>query len=312
MAAGILASEETIYYAFHPLAGRIVSSSGPRVVRCGDVHLTIRLADGTLTLTPEWMLRPAAAGCEIRSAPRLCVARLRDLRAYLDAVLGSNDGDSPLTDGADHASERPTTGSIRRAAPPATDPGRNAAKRWWKACEALLTEALSQKVSTSIRKEATRHEPGRGYDHLAREAIVYVRAVDDRPGEQQRREPSTASMDLVERARRKLGWSQRQVSLMTISAVRAPASAAPGLRSFWRRSATAGSARWCRSRRRALARNGRDWHTLLEFCGLVGTLIADEDGVYDPRLFPNDRLLLGGMKGTMSEDGADHPAPARP
>jgi DNA invertase Pin-like site-specific DNA recombinase len=48
-----------------------------------------------------------------------------------------------------------------------------------------------------------------------------------------------------------------------------------------------------------LARNGRDWHTLLEFCGLVGCLLADEDGVYDVRL-PNDRLLLG-MKGTMSE-----------
>jgi hypothetical protein len=38
---------------------------------------------------------------------------------------------------------------------------------------------------------------------------------------------------------------------------------------------------------------------LLEFCGLVGTLIVDEDGVYDPRSI-NDRLLLG-MKGTMSE-----------
>jgi len=48
-----------------------------------------------------------------------------------------------------------------------------------------------------------------------------------------------------------------------------------------------------------LARNGRDWHTLIEFCGLVGTLIIDEDGVYEPR-HPNDRLLLG-MKGTMSE-----------
>jgi len=48
-----------------------------------------------------------------------------------------------------------------------------------------------------------------------------------------------------------------------------------------------------------LARNGRDWHTLLEFCGFVGTLIIDEDGVYDPR-HPNDRLLLG-LKGTMSE-----------
>jgi DNA invertase Pin-like site-specific DNA recombinase len=41
-----------------------------------------------------------------------------------------------------------------------------------------------------------------------------------------------------------------------------------------------------------LARNGRDWHTLLEFCGLVGTLIVDEDGVYEPRS-PSDRLLLG-------------------
>ena len=48
-----------------------------------------------------------------------------------------------------------------------------------------------------------------------------------------------------------------------------------------------------------LARNGRDWHTLIEFCGLVGTIIVDEDGIDDPR-HPNDRLLLG-MKGTMSE-----------
>ena len=48
-----------------------------------------------------------------------------------------------------------------------------------------------------------------------------------------------------------------------------------------------------------LARNGRDWHTLLEFCAFVNSLIIDEDGVYDPRQI-NDRLLLG-MKGTFSE-----------
>src|SRR5207248_10001810 len=48
-----------------------------------------------------------------------------------------------------------------------------------------------------------------------------------------------------------------------------------------------------------LARNGRDWHTLLEFSALVNSLIIDEDGVYDPKLI-NDRLLLG-MKGTFSE-----------
>ena len=48
-----------------------------------------------------------------------------------------------------------------------------------------------------------------------------------------------------------------------------------------------------------LARNGRDWHTLLEFCGLVSCLLADEQAIYDPRL-PNDRLLLG-MQGSFSE-----------
>lgn len=48
-----------------------------------------------------------------------------------------------------------------------------------------------------------------------------------------------------------------------------------------------------------LARNGRDWHTLLEFCALVDCLLIDEDGVYDPKQI-NDRLLLG-MKGTFSE-----------
>lgn len=48
-----------------------------------------------------------------------------------------------------------------------------------------------------------------------------------------------------------------------------------------------------------LARNGRDWHHLLELCGLVGARVFDVDGVYDPS-YPNDRLLLG-LKGTMSE-----------
>jgi DNA invertase Pin-like site-specific DNA recombinase len=47
-----------------------------------------------------------------------------------------------------------------------------------------------------------------------------------------------------------------------------------------------------------LARNGRDWHTLLEFCAIVGTLIIDEDGIYDPRS-SNDQMVLG-LKGTFS------------
>jgi DNA invertase Pin-like site-specific DNA recombinase len=48
-----------------------------------------------------------------------------------------------------------------------------------------------------------------------------------------------------------------------------------------------------------LSRSSKDWHHLLEVCALFGTLLADPEGVYDPR-DSNDRLLLG-LKGTMSE-----------
>jgi DNA invertase Pin-like site-specific DNA recombinase len=85
---------------------------------------------------------------------------------------------------------------------------------------------------------------------------------------------------------------------MMISADLAAASVARDLRDCSPRFVKVASALCCRWKPR-LARNGRDWHTLLEFCGLVGTIIVDEDGVYDPAS-PNDRLLLG-MKGTMSE-----------
>jgi DNA invertase Pin-like site-specific DNA recombinase len=36
----------------------------------------------------------------------------------------------------------------------------------------------------------------------------------------------------------------------------------------------------------------KDWHQLLELCAVFGTLLADQDGLYDPREH-NDRLLLG-------------------
>ena len=41
-----------------------------------------------------------------------------------------------------------------------------------------------------------------------------------------------------------------------------------------------------------LSRNNADWYRLLELCALFDTLIADVDGIYNPRDF-NDRLLLG-------------------
>lgn len=133
-------------------------------------------------------------------------------------------------------------------------------------------------------------------EHLARQAIVYIRqSTADQVAnnlESQRRQ-----YNLPERARH-LGWSD--IAVIDEDLGRSGGGIArPGFEKLL--------AAICEGRVGAvvsveasrLARNGRDWHTLLEFCGLVGTLIVDEDGVYDPR-HPNDRLLLG-MKGTMSE-----------
>lgn len=135
-----------------------------------------------------------------------------------------------------------------------------------------------------------------GSDHLARQAIVYIRqSTADQVAhnlESKRRQYA-----LVERARQ-LGWAD--VEVIDDDLGRSGSGVArPGFEKLL--------ARICEGRIGAvmsieasrLARNGRDWHTLLEFCGLVSTLIVDEDGIYDPR-HPNDRLLLG-MKGTMSE-----------
>jgi len=133
-------------------------------------------------------------------------------------------------------------------------------------------------------------------DHLARSAVVYVRqsSVDQVAHnlESQRRQYG------LEARARALGWSDVEV----IDDDLGKSGGGVARRGFERLLALI-----CEGRVGAvfsieasrLARNGRDWHTLLEFCGLVGTLIIDEDGVYDSRSI-NDRLLLG-MKGTMSE-----------
>jgi DNA invertase Pin-like site-specific DNA recombinase len=48
-----------------------------------------------------------------------------------------------------------------------------------------------------------------------------------------------------------------------------------------------------------LSRSSKDWYHLLEVCAVFGTLLADQDGIYDAN-DSNDRLVLG-LKGTISE-----------
>ena len=53
-----------------------------------------------------------------------------------------------------------------------------------------------------------------------------------------------------------------------------------------------------------LARNNSDWYQLIELCSVFGTLIADAETLYDPRLYA-DRLSLG-LSGMMSEAELHH------
>ena len=48
-----------------------------------------------------------------------------------------------------------------------------------------------------------------------------------------------------------------------------------------------------------LSRNGREWHTLLDFCAIVGCMVGDRDRLYDPALI-DDRMYLG-LKGQFNE-----------
>lgn len=134
-------------------------------------------------------------------------------------------------------------------------------------------------------------------EHLARSAFVYVRQSTAYQVTNNT-ESGRRQYALVERAKL-LGWNDVQVIDDDLGRSGGGGIARPGFEKLLaaiceRRVGAVMSIEASR-----LARNGRDWHTLLEFCGVVGTLIIDEDGIYDPRM-PNDRLLLG-MKGTMSE-----------
>jgi DNA invertase Pin-like site-specific DNA recombinase len=133
-------------------------------------------------------------------------------------------------------------------------------------------------------------------EHLSRRACVYVRqSTADQV--QNNLESQRRQYALVERARQ-LGWQQVEVIDDDLGR-----SGSGTLRPGFERllgllcDGDVGAVLSIEASR--LARNGRDWHTLLEFCSVVGALLVDAEGIYDPAQM-NDRLLLG-MKGTISE-----------
>ena len=132
---------------------------------------------------------------------------------------------------------------------------------------------------------------------LQRKAVVYVRQSTPQQV-QLNLESRRRQYELVEVARRR-GFSNIEVIDDDLGRTASGAVERPGFdRLVAALCAGQVGAVLCLDASR-LARNGRDWHHLLELCGLVEARVIDLDGVYDP-CRPNDRLLLG-MKGSISE-----------
>ncbi|MET9030988.1 recombinase family protein [Nocardia sp. NPDC004168] len=137
------------------------------------------------------------------------------------------------------------------------------------------------------------------HEHLRREAYLYVRQSSLK---QVLSNTESATRQYALRGRAvALGWTESQIIVIDTDQGQSGASAADR-EGFQRLVADVGMGRAgivLGLEVSRLARNNTDWHRLLEICALTGTLICDEDGLYDPADF-NDRLLLG-LKGTMSE-----------
>ena len=129
--------------------------------------------------------------------------------------------------------------------------------------------------------------------HLDRTAYLYVRQSTLR--QVLNNTESTERQYALRQRAVALGWSADRIVVIDQDQARSAASAADR-EGFQRLVAEVGMGRAgivLGLEVSRLARNSADWHRLLELCAMSGTLILDEDGLYDPNDF-NDRLLLGG------------------
>lgn len=133
--------------------------------------------------------------------------------------------------------------------------------------------------------------------HLERTAFVYVRQSTLQQVHRNK-ESQRIQYGLVNRARA-LGWQTVEVIDDDLGISGSGRAKRPGFEKLLTSLCQGNVGAIFAMDASRLARNGREWHTLLEFCGLVKTLLIDLDSIYDPTS-NNDRLLLG-MKGTLSE-----------
>jgi DNA invertase Pin-like site-specific DNA recombinase len=132
--------------------------------------------------------------------------------------------------------------------------------------------------------------------HLARSAIIYVRQSTTK--QLARHQESTRRQYQLSETAHRLGWPEPRIHVIDDDLGLSGASSTQ--RTGFQRLVAAislgdvGIVLVTEVSR--LSRLNSDWHRVIELCAVFDTLIADEDGLYDPRA-PNDRLVLG-LKGT--------------
>ena len=134
-------------------------------------------------------------------------------------------------------------------------------------------------------------------EHLARRAIVYLRQSSEKQV-RQNLESQRLQYEVADRIRA-LGWNQVEI---IDSDLGSSASMASARREGFERVLSAvalGEVGIVGSREASrLSRTDKDWCRLLEVCQIFGTLIADEQQIYDLN-YLDDQLVLG-IKGTLS------------
>ena len=119
--------------------------------------------------------------------------------------------------------------------------------------------------------------------HCERLACVYVR--QSTPDQVQHHQESTERQYQLRERALSLGWPASGIAIIDEDQGRSGRATAhrPGFQRLVSQVSLGQVGLVLMLEASRLARNNSDWHYLIEICGLRGTLIADEQAVYDPR-----------------------------
>jgi DNA invertase Pin-like site-specific DNA recombinase len=260
------------------------------------VVVHVAAAPGVVIRLTAWMLDSAVCAGMTFGAPRVTVSALADLhqllteRGFRQSSLGN-----PTIVPEQQYVEPTDAGAVISGPTPAQHPVRFG--KAWRDGQSERRTVLVRLASLLLERRVSRPQSVMMTSAdllpaavLRRKAVVYIR--QSTPGQvQSNLESQRRQYELVDVARRR-GFTEVEVIDDDLGRSASRTVARPGFEQLvaWLCPVLDAS---------RLARNGCDWHHLLELCGLFEARVIDLEGVYDP-CRPNDKLLLG-MKGSISE-----------